>query len=391
MNAMRRLSFHELTTIDEPAIQIQCVEGSSRFVLFRRGLSVWDLEDSARPRQLSRVYLDGVADENVRACVSDDGSLGVLRGEDRVELWDLDASAQLASCDRMGVVEGALFVPRTHELLLKTVRTRDDVRAHATALLHINASLMELPAWGHRSWCVGRIRGLALPPEPGRIVLAGVDFGPAVYSTASGDLVHTLPPRAFPMPEGPMATMIDVTGVLSASAAEVCVVVWGTWGNRRHELAVWNTKTGDKIANIPWDWQSHHGRILGSVSPDGRHIGLTGDEGSKGASTRVVRVIDLRDGEVVRVWSVGDRINTFAMLPDGQHALTSSEHRLSVWSVDQDEPVFELDLTSRIDAWAISSRGLLLASTDDGKLHAYVTEGYTAPSGIDSERSETWV
>jgi WD40 repeat protein len=388
---MQRLSLHELTTIDEPALQIQCVEGSSRFVLFRRGLSVWDLEDSSRPKQLSRVYLDGVPDEDVRACVSDDGTLGLLRGAGRVELWDLAGSTPLATCDRMGTIEAALFVPRTHAALFKTVRTRDDLRAHATVLLHIDTNLMELPAWGHRWWSVGRIRGLALPPEPGRIILAGVDFGPAVYSTASGDLVHTLPARPFPMPEGPLVDSIGVTGVLSACAAEVCIVVWGTWGNRRHEIAVWNTKTGEPIAHIPWAWQSHHGRILGSMSPDGKLLGLTGDEGAKGASTRVVRVIDLSDGAVIRTWAVGDRINTFSMLPDGAHALTSSEHRLAVWNLEQDEPVFELELTSRIDAWAISARGLLLASTDDGKLHAYVAEGYTAPSGIDSERSEIWV
>ncbi|MFO0661537.1 MAG: hypothetical protein U0165_17150 [Polyangiaceae bacterium] len=354
-------------------------------------ISIWDLEQGGRPQRLHRVFFEGVAANQVTARVTDDASIALLHSESAAQLWDLDAMVKCAETNRMGRILASQFIRGTHNLLLETIRARDDVRAFGQVMLHIDASLLDLPPWGHSWWAVGHIRAQATLPNSRRILISGADFGPSVYSTQSGDLVHTFPINPALAQSHPSEPVVNVSGVLTATGSDVCAIIWGTWGNRRNEITLWNAFTGSLIARLPWAYPSLHGRILGSLSHDGSLLGLTGDEGERGDSLRVVRAIETTTGAVLRTWFIGDRINTFAMLPDNQRALTSTEHRISIWHIEQDEPEIDLELTSRVHAWALSGNGLLLAATDDGQLHAYVVEGYRAPIGVDSERSEIWV
>jgi WD40 repeat protein len=91
---------------------------------------------------------------------------------------------------------------------------------------------------------------------------------------------------------------------------------------------------------------------------------------------------------VVRTWVVGDRIKSFTMLPDGQHALTSSDHDVRIWSLEHDEPVASAKVSGNVVAWALSAQGLLAVATEDDELHAFAAKGYSAPFGIDSRRAE---
>jgi WD40 repeat protein len=271
-------------------------------------MMVWDVETGRAVQSISGGRTSAVD-------FSRDGRRAICDQPAELRVWDMDSGRQLARLSVQGVVQAVAFSPDARQALYgamdKSIRLIDVESGREIKRLPGHGETVSTLAWGQNGRDVLSVRFDADEQEDAILMW---------------DVSSSGPPRR-PERRTPLVSSVALSadGRLAAAGSMAC------------NAYLWDVASGREIRC----YEGHAGNVLCvAFAPNGRCL-LTGS-GSDFYDAQLLR--DLGADNTVRVWDTGQsrqvccfeghsgNVNSIAVSPDGQYALSgSSDRTVRLW------------------------------------------------------------